>query len=100
MTLLTPAETADFLKISMRTLRRLPVPKARIGGQVRYDVADLEAYVLRQKEGLVIDSPTIKTVAPSPVPPLLAVHSNDMMPSQPGRTIRHRSPVLARKQAS
>lgn len=99
MTLLTPAETAAFLKISLRTLRRLPVPRAKIGGQLRYDVVDLEAYVLRQKQGLVIDIATTKTVVRSPALPLLAVRYNDMPPSKPGKPIRHRSPALARKQA-
>lgn len=51
MTLLTPAETAQFLKVSARTLRRLPVPRAKIGGQLRYDLADLEAWVRMQKQG-------------------------------------------------
>ncbi len=97
MTLLTPAETADFLKVSVRTLRRLTVPKVRIGGQVRYDLADLEAYVLRQKQGQLVDITTTKTLVHSPAPLLLTVRLDDMMRGASVRPIRHRSPVLARK---
>jgi len=54
---LTPREAADFLKISENTLRRLSgptgIPYSRIGAQKRYTLADLVAYINRQK----IDQP-------------------------------------------
>jgi excisionase family DNA binding protein len=51
--LLTPSEAAAFLSISLRTLSRLTasgeVPYARIGGQRRYEMEALLAYVARQR---------------------------------------------------
>lgn len=41
MTLLTLPETAEMLKVSPRTVRRLPIPRAYVGGQLRYDLSDL-----------------------------------------------------------
>lgn len=87
MTLLTPAETADFLKISPRTLRRLPVPRAKIGGQLRYDLADLEAWVRRQKRGMILDVTPATTVTNLPAPVLI--------PAASPRPVRHRNPLFA-----
>jgi len=53
--LLTPAEAAAFLSISPRTLTRLTaigdLPHVRIGGQRRYELEALLAYVARQRRG-------------------------------------------------
>ncbi|MCS6287718.1 MAG: helix-turn-helix domain-containing protein [Nitrospira sp.] len=108
MTLLTPAETAQFLKVSMRTLRRLPVPRAKIGGQLRYDLADLEAWVRMQKQGgaqmLVVPTGTATingvtvSVPPAQVP--LQMLESTIIPkpisgsSQP-RPVKHRNPLFA-----
>lgn len=87
MTLLTPAETAQFLKVSERTLRRLPVPRAKIGGQLRYDLADLEAWVQMQKRGMTLDvTPTI-TLTNLPVTTLI--------PAASSRLVKHRNPLFA-----
>ena len=47
--LLTPRETAEWMKVSTRTLRRLvergEVPALRVGRQVRFDPAELASYV-------------------------------------------------------
>lgn len=87
MTLLTPAETADFLKISPRTLRRLPVPRAKIGGQLRYDLADLEAWVRRQKQGMILDVTPATTETSLPAPAMIPVTSP--------RPVKHRNPLFA-----
>ncbi len=53
--LLTPPEAAAFLSVSPRTLTRLTalgdMPHARIGGQRRYELEALLAYVARQRRG-------------------------------------------------
>ena len=53
--LLIPTEAAGFLSISSRTLTRLVVagdlPCVRIGGQRRFELEALLAYVARQRRG-------------------------------------------------
>lgn len=53
--LLTPPEAAAFLSVSPRTLTRLTatgdLPHVRIGGQRRYELEALLAYVARQRRG-------------------------------------------------
>lgn len=53
--LLTPDEAAAFLSVSLRTLTRLTsagdLAHVRIGGQRRYELATLLAYVARQRRG-------------------------------------------------
>lgn len=53
--LLTPSEAATFLSVSPRTLTRLTamgdLPHTRIGGQRRYELEALLAYVARQRRG-------------------------------------------------
>lgn len=53
--LLTPPEAAAFLSVSARTLTRLTstgaLPHVRIGGQRRYELEALLAYVARQRRG-------------------------------------------------
>jgi excisionase family DNA binding protein len=53
--LLTPSEAVAFLSVSPRTLTRLTatgaLPHVRIGGQRRYELATLLAYVARQRRG-------------------------------------------------
>jgi excisionase family DNA binding protein len=53
--LLTPSEAAAFLSVSLRTLTRLtapgPLPHVRIGGQRRFELEALLAYVARQRDG-------------------------------------------------
>lgn len=100
MTLLTPAETAQFLKVSERTLRRLPVPRAKIGGQLRYDLADLEAWVRMQKQGMILDVRTFTDMPSSlPAQPLQTLESSiipqSVSGSAPPRQVKHRSPLLA-----
>lgn len=87
MTLLTPAETAQFLKVSERTLRRLPVPRAKIGGQLRYDLADLEAWVRMQKQGMILDVTPVTTLTSLPAPALI--------PAATSRPVKHRNPLFA-----
>lgn len=100
MTLLTPAETAQFLKVSERTLRRLPVPRAKIGGQLRYDLDDLEAWVRMQKQGMIIDVTMLADRPASLVAPSLKALESSIIPkpiagtAQP-RQVRHRNPLFA-----
>lgn len=53
--LLTPNEAAEFLSVSLRTLTRLTatgdLPHARIGGQRRFELEALLAYVARRRRG-------------------------------------------------
>lgn len=53
--LLTPSEAAAFLSISPRTLTRLTsageLGHVRVGGQRRYELTMLIAYVTRQSRG-------------------------------------------------
>jgi excisionase family DNA binding protein len=53
--LLTPSEAAGYLSISPRTLTRLTapgtLPHVRIGGQRRFELEALLAYVARQRDG-------------------------------------------------
>lgn len=53
--LLIPTEAAAFLSISPRTLTRLvaagDLPCVRIGGQRRFELEALLAYVARQRRG-------------------------------------------------
>ena len=52
--LLTSSDAAKLLAISARTLWDLAkagdIPRVRIGHSIRYDPADLKAYVTRQKQ--------------------------------------------------
>ena len=51
--LLKPAEAARFLAVSERTVKRLTargeLPHVRVGGSMRFVMADLLAYVARQR---------------------------------------------------
>jgi excisionase family DNA binding protein len=52
--LLTPPQAAKALALGVRTLRDLTnktkeIPVVKIGGAVRYDVADLRAYIELKK---------------------------------------------------
>ncbi len=53
--LLTPSEAAGFLSVSLRTLTRRTamgdLPHVRIGGQRRYELEALLAYVAHQRRG-------------------------------------------------
>ena len=53
--LLTYQETADRLRITVRTLYRIiddgDLPPIKIRGSLRISVADLEAYLQRQRKG-------------------------------------------------
>lgn len=90
MTLLTLTETATLLKVSPSTVRRLPLPRAKVGGQVRYDLADLEAYVQSRKAGGV--QPVVITQT---LPPFV-VDGTAMIPATVApRTVKHRSPLFA-----
>lgn len=45
MTLLTPQEAANVLKVSERTLRRLKLPRVKLGKQYRYRQADIDGFI-------------------------------------------------------
>ena len=103
MTLLTPSETAQFLKVSARTLRRLPVPRAKIGGQLRYDLADLEAWVRMQKQWgthTIVVQPGAAYINGKRVAYPLQVSDRTIIPqsvagtAQP-RQVKHRNPLFA-----
>ena len=86
MTLLTLPETAEMLKVSPRTVRRLPIPRAYVGGQLRYDLSDLETYVISQKQGGQDKAPTC--------PPVRLVTKGDLAPhSTSGHIVQHRNPL-------
>ncbi len=56
--LLTPKETAELLGVSQMTVynlnRRGALPRVLIGRAVRYEPADLRAYLDRSKTGVVM----------------------------------------------
>lgn len=99
MTLLTLTETAQMLKVSPRTVRRLPITRAYVGGQLRYDLADVEAYVQSTKAGghqmgvLTIEGLSV------PVAPVQMLESmiipKEISGSSPPRPVKHRSPLFA-----
>ena len=88
MTLLTLMETAEMLKVSPRTVRRLPIPRAYVGGQLRYELSDLEAYVASRKQGG-------QDRATNRPPARLVTKGN--LPPQPtnGRLVQHRNPLYS-----
>jgi excisionase family DNA binding protein len=43
--LLTPQEAAKLLKVSERTLRRLKLPRVKLGKQYRYRPADIDGFI-------------------------------------------------------
>lgn len=56
--LLRPAEAAKALGVSPRTLWGLAIPRVRIGARgVRYDVADLRAWIEKNKSKVDMISP-------------------------------------------
>lgn len=48
--LLRPAEAAELLGVSARTLRRWPIPRFSFGGVVGYRREDLEAFLKNNRE--------------------------------------------------
>jgi hypothetical protein len=48
--LLRPAEAAELLGVSARTLRRWPIPRFTFGGVVGYRREDLEAFLKNNRE--------------------------------------------------
>lgn len=93
MTLLTLTETAEMLKISPRTVRRLPIPRAYVGGQLRYDLSDVEAYVMSRKQG--------GQIKPSSRSPLsLTIKGSLPSPSRSEHIVQHRNPLYALKTGS
>ncbi len=88
MTLLTLIETAEMLKISPRTVRRLPILRAYVGGQLRYDLSDLEAYVMSRKQGGQNRTPSCLAVKP-------ATKGNSSPQPTSGHIVQHRSPLFA-----
>ena len=98
MTLLTLTETAALLKVSPRTVRRLPITRAYVGGQLRYDLADLEAYVKSTKAGgAPVQIVTVQQ--PVAIPEGRAIiHGQEVtLPTAtaPARLVKHRSPLFA-----
>lgn len=88
MTLLTLSETAEMLKVSPRTVRRLPIPRAYVGGQIQYDLSDLEAYVLSRKQGGQVRTPSR--------PPARLVTKGDLAAQTTnGHIVQHRNPLYA-----
>lgn len=51
--LLTPQETADFLKISLTGVRRLQekrvIPFIKVGGSIRFSRSDIMSYLMTQR---------------------------------------------------
>lgn len=45
---LTKREPADRLRCSRRTIERLGLPAMRVGGQNRYRLSEVEAYLMRR----------------------------------------------------
>lgn len=88
MTLLTLMETAEMLKVSPSTVRRLPIPRAYVGGQLRYDLADLEAYVMSRKQGG-------QERATGRPPGRLETQGDRAVQPKSGRIVQHRSPLFA-----
>ncbi|HRB16751.1 MAG TPA: helix-turn-helix domain-containing protein [Nitrospira sp.] len=88
MTLLTLIETAELLRVSPRTVRRLPIPRAYVGGQLRYDLSDLEAYVASRKQGG-------QDRAPSRPPASLVIKGTLSAQTTSGRIVQHRNPLFA-----
>lgn len=92
MTLLTLTETAQLLKVSPRTVRRLPMPRAYVGGQLRYDLADIEAYVKSRKAGgLPVQIVTVEVQSAAQIDQRALVP----MPSPTVRPVKHRNPLFA-----
>lgn len=93
MTLLTLTETATMLKVSPRTVRRLPITRAYVGGQLRYDLADLEAYVRSTKAGGPQQAAITLTVPPAQA----VVHGQAVtLPAiSAPRTVKHRNPLFS-----
>lgn len=48
---LTADEAAVYLGVSPRTMRGLPVPRHRVGGQVRYDSREIDEWMKAQADG-------------------------------------------------
>lgn len=86
-------EAAALLKVSERTVVRLPITRTRIGGQVRYDLADVEAYVQSRKVGGMAQMvPTFR------VPTGQAIVNGQpvTMPTVMAQlAVKHRSPLFA-----
>lgn len=93
MTLLTLTETATMLKVSPRTVRRLPITRAYVGGQLRYDLADLEAYVKSTKAGGVPQM--VITLPAQPITVAVNGEPRTTMSGEPARPVKHRSPLFA-----
>jgi len=51
--LLTVIEVAALLKVNRETVRKLPIPRSRIGGMFRYRPMDVERYVSSTMENQV-----------------------------------------------
>lgn len=93
MTLLTLIETAEILKVSPRTVRRLSIPRAYVGGQLRYDLSDLEAYVASRKQGGQSRAPTRPAMS-------LTIKGSLPAPSVSGHLVQHRNPLYALRTGS
>lgn len=88
MTLLTLIETAEMLKVSPRTVRRLPIPRAYVGGQLRYDLSDVDVYVMSRKQGGQSQSsgrPAVNLTTKGSLP----------SPAVRGYIVQHRNPLYA-----
>jgi len=49
--LLTVEEAAVYLGISVRTMKDMPMPRQKVGVQVRYDVREIDEYLKRHRDG-------------------------------------------------
>ena len=47
---LTTADVAKILKLSVQVIRKLPIPKVRFNRSIRYKKADVEAWIEAHKE--------------------------------------------------
>jgi excisionase family DNA binding protein len=62
LTLLTPEEAANLLKVSERTLRRLKLPRVKLGKQYRYRPVDVEGFINLNLEYPEIGRPNISRI--------------------------------------
>ena len=84
---LTKREAAEYLKVSVRQMGRLPLPRTFVASSPRYDRADLDEYLQQRK---VV--PKQQTRRAAPHGEALVVHprssSNDWLKDLKSRVLR------------
>lgn len=92
MTLLTLTEVATMLKVSPRTVRRLPIPRTYIGGQLRYHPDRIADYVnSRTVGGAPVQIVTVAVQSGMQIEDTAALP----LPTAPARLVKHRNPLYA-----